>query len=75
MARLDAILGRKADAAPRMSGDKGSNKGPSANAKETKGPIRTQIGPMMAGLVPHVGCPANGLMRLSRVHGVPRRDV
>ena len=27
MARLDAILGRGADAAPRTSGDKGSNKG------------------------------------------------
>jgi hypothetical protein len=38
MARLDAILGRKGDAAPRQSGDKGSNLGSPAAVEATTGP-------------------------------------
>jgi len=38
MARLDAILGRRADAAPRTSGDKGSNKGSPTPAEANEGP-------------------------------------
>ena len=45
-ARLDAILARRADATPRPSGDKGSNKGSPTAAGQTKGPIRAWIGPM-----------------------------
>jgi hypothetical protein len=38
MARLDAILGRRADAAPRTSGDKGSNKGSPAAVEANEEP-------------------------------------
>jgi hypothetical protein len=46
---------------------------PSAGNEES--PIRTQIGPMRAGLVPHAGFPVRRLMCLSSVHPVPRRDA
>jgi Phage integrase family len=55
MARLDAILGRGDDAAPKDELDKGSNKGSPPSRQKPKGPIRTQIGPQRARLVPHTG--------------------
>ncbi len=53
MARLDALLGRGDDAPRRRRRHKGS---PNA-AEATKGPIRLQIGPKRANLVPHTGFP------------------
>jgi hypothetical protein len=44
MARLDAILGRGADAAPRTLGDEGSNRGSPTAAGQTKGPIQLRSG-------------------------------
>ncbi|MDQ3691954.1 MAG: tyrosine-type recombinase/integrase [Chloroflexota bacterium] len=53
MARLDAILGRGADAAPGTSGDKGSNKGSPALAEANEGPDPSVDGAETASLVPH----------------------
>ena len=46
-----------------------------ARGGQRRSPIRAWIGPKLASLVPHTGCPVNRLMRLSRVHPVPRRDI
>jgi hypothetical protein len=55
MARLDAILGRGDDAAPKDELDRGSNKGSPPSPRQTKIPIRAWIGPKVANLVPHTG--------------------
>jgi hypothetical protein len=52
--------------------DKGADKGARAPGGQRRSPIRAWIGPRMADLVPHTGFHANRLMRLSRVHRVPR---
>ncbi len=70
IARLDAIFGRAATRAIRAP-----IRAPPPPPRQTKRPIRVQIGPKRAGLVPHTGFPVNRLMRLSRVRPVPRRDA
>jgi hypothetical protein len=46
---------------------------PSAGNEES--PIRTQIGPMRAGLVPHTGFLVKCLMCLNHVQGAHARDT